>query len=66
MSKVKPPVKLTAERARLIRELFAAGESMYALAQQFNVSTTTIKDVVTFETWGRAGGPRPPDQKSCT
>jgi hypothetical protein len=64
MSKVKPPVKLNAPKARSIRERFAAGDSMKTLAEAYSVSETTIRDVLRYETWGRAGGPRLDPQKS--
>ena len=45
-------------QARRIRELFAEGETVLGLAQRFDVSDQTIKDVLNFETWSSAGGPR--------
>jgi DNA invertase Pin-like site-specific DNA recombinase len=50
--------KLNAAQARQIRELFADGESVLDLARRFSVSDQAIKDVLNFETWGSAGGPR--------
>lgn len=52
------PVKLTAERARQIRERYAQGDSIATLVDVYGVSSTTIRDVLNYETWGRAGGPR--------
>jgi hypothetical protein len=39
-------VKLNAQRARELRERFAKGTSIKALAEQYNVSETTIRDVL--------------------
>jgi hypothetical protein len=52
--------KLNAIQARQIRELYAHGDSVLELAGRFNVSDQAIKDVLNFETWGSAGGPRKP------
>lgn len=63
MSEKKNPdkgPKLTAMQARQIRELHADGESVLDLAQRFGVSDQAISDVLNFETWGSAGGPRRP------
>lgn len=54
--------KLTAEKAREIRVRFAAGESPQELAEAFGVSDQAVKDVVNFETWQSAGGPRRDDE----
>jgi hypothetical protein len=51
--------KLNRDKARQIRERFAAGESADRLAQEFGVSDQAIKDIVNFETWVGAGGPKP-------
>ena len=54
----KRPVKLNAQRARELRERFAKGTSIKTLAEQYNVSETTVRDVLRYETWSGAGGPR--------
>jgi hypothetical protein len=51
--------KLNTYTARQIRERFAAGESAAKLAADFGVSDQAIKDIVNFETWVGAGGPKP-------
>jgi hypothetical protein len=51
-------IKLTATKARDIRERFAAGESIEELTCRFEVSDQAIKDVLNYETWAAAGGPR--------
>ena len=43
--------KLSMEDARAIRERFAGGASKLALAREFGVSPTTIRSVVTGESW---------------
>lgn len=50
--------KLSNDKARKIRERFAAGESAADLAAEFAVSDQAVKDIVNFETWVGAGGPR--------
>jgi hypothetical protein len=50
--------RLSARAAREIRERFASGESVYDLASDYGVSDQAIKDVLNFETWVGAGGPR--------
>jgi DNA invertase Pin-like site-specific DNA recombinase len=50
--------KLQAAQAREIRELYADGHSVLELAARFHVSDQAIKDVLNFETWSSAGGPR--------
>jgi hypothetical protein len=52
--------KLNARHAREIRQLHAEGEPVLKLADQFDVSDQAIKDVLNFETWVSAGGPRRP------
>lgn len=52
--------KITAQSARQIRESYAAGEEILELAARFGVSDQAIKDVLNFETWAGAGGPRKP------
>ena len=42
----KRPVKLNAQRARELRERFAKGTSIKTLAEQYNVSETTVRDVL--------------------
>ena len=53
--------KLTVEKAREIRVRFAGGETAQELATAFGVSDQAVKDVVNFETWQSAGGPRRED-----
>jgi hypothetical protein len=55
--------KLNAQAARQIREAYAAGEEVLDLAARFSVSDQAIKDVLNFETWAAAGGPRKPVDK---
>lgn len=52
--------KLNAQKAREIRERFAKGATADELANAFGVSDQAIKDIVNFETWVSAGGPKPP------
>jgi len=44
--------------ARAIRERFARGDPVLKLAHEYGVSDQTIKDILNFETWVSAGGPR--------
>jgi hypothetical protein len=55
--------KLNGHSAREIRELYAQGISVMILAARFSVSDQAIKDVLNFETWGSAGGPRKQPEK---
>lgn len=50
--------KLSKDKARRIRERFASGEAVAVLAAEFGVSDQAIKDIINFETWASAGGPR--------
>ena len=52
--------KLSAQIARQIRESYAAGDEILDLAMEFGVSDQAIRDVLNFETWAAAGGPRKP------
>ena len=52
--------RLSAQNAREIREAYAVGHSILSLAERFGVSDQAIKDVLNFETWAGAGGPRRP------
>jgi hypothetical protein len=52
--------KLNAQTARQIREAYAGGADVLELASRFGVSDQAIKDVLNFETWASAGGPRKP------
>jgi DNA invertase Pin-like site-specific DNA recombinase len=52
--------KLNAQTARQIREAYASGDEILELATRFGVSDQAIKDVLNFETWAAAGGPRKP------
>ena len=66
MSLKKSPgkgAKLNATQARQIRELSAGGDSVLELARRFGVSDQAIKDVLNFETWSAAGGPRKAAQR---
>jgi transposase len=55
--------KLSGHSAREIRELYAQGISVMILAARFGVSYQAIKDVLNFETWGSADGPRKQPEK---
>lgn len=50
--------KLDALKARAIREAFTRGRTVEQLVSQYGVSDQAIKDVLNFETWASAGGPR--------
>ena len=50
--------KLNAQTAREIREAYAGGVTVLELAERFRVSDQAVKDVLNFETWASAGGPR--------
>lgn len=50
-----PEAKLTAEDARLIRALRCEGLTLRCVAEKFEVSIRTIRDVVEWRTWIEAG-----------
>ena len=56
--------KLNAQVARQIREAYADGATVLELAKRFGVSDQAVKDVLNFETWASAGGPRRPVRNS--
>lgn len=51
-------VRLTAQAAKEIRVRFSAGETVEQLKEIFSVSDQAVRDVLNFETWAGAGGPR--------
>jgi transposase-like protein len=53
--------KLTAEKARAIRERHALGESVEDLAKVYGVSEEALKDVLRYLTWAFAGPKSPLD-----
>lgn len=53
-----PTAKLDRQKAALIRELHAAGESLSALARQFGVNSGTIHGVVNARTWREEHAPK--------
>lgn len=50
--------KLTAERARQLRVDYANGATIQELERRYDVSNSTVWNVVNYETWVSAGPPR--------
>ena len=55
--------KITAEKARKMRELYAAGESQAVLAERFGVDNSVVSRCVRGESWAGAGGPLSPKKE---
>lgn len=57
MATIDHRTKLSEEKARLIRERYAEGETMAAVAKNFSVNYQTVWAVLHGRTWASAGGP---------
>lgn len=51
-------LKLNATLAHAMRQRYAEGAGIWALAEEFGVSDSTVHNVVNYETWVKAGPPK--------